>query len=775
MAPVTGRDALCIGEWLADPADDTLIRGSEKIKIEPRMMRLLMRLARDPGQVVSQDQLLESVWAGVVVGSASIYQSISQLRKTLGDLDETPSYIETVARKGYRLIAPVSRPTKPPVAVNDAPLVAPATVTPLRARPARPRTSWALGVVAAAGVAALAWIAWPGRDTPPPGGGRAAIVVLPIVDLTETRDEQPMCDGLTEELSTVLAQIPSLRVVARTSAYAYRNESLDVREIARRLGATHVVEGSLRRAEGMTRVSVQLIDAAQGLQLWSRSFDLDDDNVLRLQSQVAQEVTGSLRIQLTPRANELLSHRLGQNPEAYRLYLTGRHYARKATRQDNRRALELYRKSLELDQDFIPARLELVHALLNQRYYDSRPLHEVSGEVQSHLDRAAALAPDMPELFVARAALSTDLRDRAAAVRDLERALQLNPRSSEATEQLGYIHLTSGEPRQALAHYSVAAEFDPLNSTIHAFRCSALTDLALFAEAEEACERARTLDPDSAWNQQVSSTMAAARGDLLGALRFNEAATRQADDVAPYRANEARWLLELGLATQARSVYAATVSANPDALQSYSLMTVALEATLASEGPKGLRRFIDESGLGGSADPGILFELANISLQAGDAAAAKVYCARALASPRFEPGDLSSGWLARTGKSYALILAGTARAGGDEPEALKRLAELETLLARMEDGGMRRHGIFLLRAQLAAMRGQSDVAIAHLKRAAEFGWRDVRAAESEPYLAALRERQEYRELLDRIRARNDSDAIRWLEGQKARSDGARGA
>src|SRR5690349_12797434 len=108
--PPTNNEPLQIGDWLVDPRDDSLTRGADRAKIEPRTMRLLMRLAQTPGAVVSQEELLESVWTGVVVGTASIYQSMSQLRKVLGDSDDPPRYIETVARKGYRLIAPVAVP-----------------------------------------------------------------------------------------------------------------------------------------------------------------------------------------------------------------------------------------------------------------------------------------------------------------------------------------------------------------------------------------------------------------------------------------------------------------------------------------------------------------------------------------------------------------------------------------------------------------------------------------------------------------------------------------
>src|SRR4051794_20896604 len=126
-----GSEPVKIGEWLADPRDDSLTRDAEKVKIEPRTMRLLMCLARTPGEVVSQDQLLESVWTGVVVGTASIYQSMSQLRKVLGDNEDPPRYIETVARKGYRLVATVTVPQPAPApAPAPAPVAAPESAGP---------------------------------------------------------------------------------------------------------------------------------------------------------------------------------------------------------------------------------------------------------------------------------------------------------------------------------------------------------------------------------------------------------------------------------------------------------------------------------------------------------------------------------------------------------------------------------------------------------------------------------------------------------------------
>ena len=153
------NDPVQIGEWIADPRDDSLARGAERVKLEPRTMRLLMRLAQTPGEVVSQEELLESVWTGVIVGTASVYQSMSQLRKVLGDTDDLPRYIETVARKGYRLVAAVSTPAKPQQPVRPPePEQAASRAPPPAATPARAGARWrlvTLAIVAAVAVMAV--------------------------------------------------------------------------------------------------------------------------------------------------------------------------------------------------------------------------------------------------------------------------------------------------------------------------------------------------------------------------------------------------------------------------------------------------------------------------------------------------------------------------------------------------------------------------------------------------------------------------------------------
>jgi transcriptional activator of cad operon len=271
-----------IGDWLVNPALDTLRRGTETHKLEPRMMRLLLHLANAAGAVVSVDRLLNEVWTGVVVGPASVYQAVSQLRKLVGDVDPDPAYIATVPRKGYRLVAPVRRGAAEAMSLTtDVVSFAPAA------------RRWMAMVLV--GVTLLTFIlAGSSLRRPSPTEWSASIAVLPFIDLTAEKAEQQFCDGLTEELSNRLSQIPTLRVVARTSAFAFRGQE-DVRRIGKALHTDHILEGSVRRSGSHLRVTVQLVDARNGYHLWSVNYDRAADDAINLQEDISRSVAEHLQ------------------------------------------------------------------------------------------------------------------------------------------------------------------------------------------------------------------------------------------------------------------------------------------------------------------------------------------------------------------------------------------------------------------------------------------------------------------------------------------------
>jgi len=763
-------DPLLIGDWLADPRDDSLTRGGERVKVEPRTMRLLMRLALTPGAVVSQDELLESVWSGVVVGPASVYQSMSQLRKVLGDTDDPPRYIETVARKGYRLIARVSPPgssalaPQPLASVPGTGVVAAALVkeeAPRRTR--RRRWVWAAAAVA---VASIAW--WQLYPHRPPLPQKPAIVVLPFTDLTDGHTQQMFCDGLTEETSNWLAQVPSLRVVARSTAFAYRERKQDVRAIGRELQISHVLEGSLRRSGNRMRITVQLIDTNTGYNLWSESYDVDAGDVLTVQEDVARKVAGNLELRITPETHARLDGRRSKPGPAQELFFNARAQAQKIDSSANELAITLYRQALRADPDFALAKVYLAQAIGNRRYLDNQRMEDLLPEILPLLAEAEKTAPQLAELYAVRGNVYTNLRRHELAERDLKRAVEINPNSSDATRMLGRYYLVRGEPREALSYYTIAAALDPRDFGPATYRCIALSDMAQFDEAEKACAQARLLGAGSPWVYSVSSGLEAARGRLDEALRYSAESLERDDDVMEAHAERTSWLRRLGLRQEAEAAFRDAVAADAAAARrSQRLIMLGAALSVENGGAKALKDFVREFGLGSVDSPDLLFELANAWLSAGDYAQARDCVERAMTSKDFNTEDLDSAWLARTGRSYRLIAALAQRTGGETAAAERHLSQLETLLARMSDSGVRTAGLYDLKAQLAVLRGRDDDAIAALRRAIDLGWNSAWMAEHDALYASLRKREDFRGLVAAVHARNARTAAKYQESLRA--------
>jgi TolB-like protein len=631
-----------------------------------------------------------------------------------------------------------------------------------RSRPSARR--WIAASGAAVLLAAGIFFWW--RDRVKPVTLPPSIAVLPFVDLSAGNSEQPLCDGVAEELSNWLAQIPMLQVVARSSAFAFRDRQTDVREIGRQLGTTHVLEGSLRRAGNVTRVSVQLIATRDGYNVWSGSYDTSGKNVIEVQEEVARAVASNLELRLTGAAIANLGERRSSSAQAYTTYLIARYHQQQRTKQDNERAIELYRDAIRLDPGFALAKVGLAYAYLNQRYFNDRPIADVARDARPLLEQAAQQAPRLADLYVVRGALENEMFQREAALRDLEHAESLNPNSRESASELGFYYLVNGQPREALRYYGRAAELDPLDYNLAAQRCTVLADLGQYDGAAAACYRSRSLNPRSFWPYMVSSDLEEARGRLVEALHWNDAALGRSADAQEVYTQRVSLLFSLGLTEQARASYDAAMVAAGNTNASFAFIWAGLVTAYAGGGLEALHARIASQHLADASDPEVLFELASVELLAGEPKAARAFADRALDAPELKPDVLASPWLARVGQSYLLIAAAAHQATGDASGAAQHLAALTALLDRLTAAGMRRHGVYALQAQVAALRGDADGAMRALQRAADQGWRDVWLAEHEPYLASLRPRADFRALLKRLRAENEAN-IRTLTPEAA--------
>jgi transcriptional activator of cad operon len=306
---------LRIGDWCVNPASSQISRDGETARVEVRTMRLLLCLAEHAGKVVSIDDLLNQVWPEVTVSPDSVYQAVASLRRLLGDDPKQPTYIATVPRLGYRMVATVSpwaNETDEPIAQSTAQQGSslssnseqPPPIT-TDAPPPSPRSrvgfAWAAGAaLCLALVGAFLFhnkIANNHHSVPPAIVPRPqkSIAVLPFLDLTEGMKEEEFADGMTEELIDKLSKIPGLQVPAPTASFYFKGKQISVADIAKTLGVAYVLDGSVRKSGVRLRVAARLVRADNGYVVWSETYDRPFDDILMVQDDIAGEVTKALR------------------------------------------------------------------------------------------------------------------------------------------------------------------------------------------------------------------------------------------------------------------------------------------------------------------------------------------------------------------------------------------------------------------------------------------------------------------------------------------------
>jgi transcriptional activator of cad operon len=303
---------LRIGDWCVNPTSGQISRDGETARVEVRTMRLLLCLAEHAGKVVSIDDLLNQVWSDVIVTPDSVYQAVASLRRLLGDDPKQPTYIATVPRLGYQLVATVSpwpdqRPDQS-IAQTPATTQAPWSGPRLKAAfwwAAGAALSLALVVVVAflfafqfRGKAASNHHSASPAIAPQP---QKSIAVLPFLDLTEEMNHGPFADGMTEELIDKLSKVPGLQVPAPTSSFYFQGKKIPIAEIAKTLGVAYILDGSVRKSGARLRVDARLIRADNGYVVWSEIYDRPLDDILMVQDDIAGEVTKALRASIEAR------------------------------------------------------------------------------------------------------------------------------------------------------------------------------------------------------------------------------------------------------------------------------------------------------------------------------------------------------------------------------------------------------------------------------------------------------------------------------------------
>jgi DNA-binding winged helix-turn-helix (wHTH) protein/TolB-like protein len=266
---------LTIGDWCVDPAAGQISRGGEVVRVEARTLRLLLELAEHPGRTVSLDELLDRVWAGVIVTPDSVYQAVAALRRMLGDDPKRPRYIATVPRLGYRLVAPVG-----PADDAGAP--------PAR----RPVPAWVARSVVAASVMAV--VMFIGAQVFVRAAAKAPVAVMPFLDLTDGMDQIELSDDLTEGVIDRLAKNPRLKTPGFRDAFLLRGKHLTPRQAAKALGVDYVLDGSMHSSPKGFRIEARLVRADNGFVIWSQAFEGPRSEAPRYEDAIAAGISGAI-------------------------------------------------------------------------------------------------------------------------------------------------------------------------------------------------------------------------------------------------------------------------------------------------------------------------------------------------------------------------------------------------------------------------------------------------------------------------------------------------
>jgi TolB-like protein/Tfp pilus assembly protein PilF len=348
-----------------------------------------------------------------------------------------------------------------------------------------------------------------------------SIAVLPFVDMSQAKDQEYFSDGLSEELLNLLAQVPQLRVIARTSSFAFKGKEVGVAEIAKTLSVANVLEGSVRKSGDTLRITAQLIRTADSSHLWSETYDRQLTDVFKVQDEIAGAVVAQLKVKLLPTQLVTNPHRT-LSTEAYNQYLLGNQFFNRNAAEGYRLAVTAYEKAVALDPGYAAAYAALASAENLAADYAATAVENAAARqrAEAATNKSIALAPDLADGYAARGWLRSSITwDWSDAQADFEKALALEPGNATIQRRYGLLLGSLGRMNEAIAATRKAIELDPLSSAAWSNLGSMyLTDPNRFPEAREALDRALAINPESSFANFNLATLELLEGHAQEAL-----------------------------------------------------------------------------------------------------------------------------------------------------------------------------------------------------------------------------------------------------------------
>ena len=451
-----------VGPWLVQPGLNTITNNGTTVRLEPKVMEVLVCLANQAGEPITKDELLQAVWRDTFVSDDVLVRSISELRRVFEDDPRQPQFIQTIPKRGYRLLARV-------VPINGTTLAGSVSQPSDDSQTATGKlnllSSWhraaGLGGAVLVLLVALGVGGFRGMLRPASSPAIHSLAVLPLQNLSGDAEQDYFVDGLTEELITELSRLNAMKVISRTSVMRYKKSSKSLPEIARELNVDAILEGSVLRSGDRVRITAQLIQAQTDANLWAETYDRSLGDTLRLQETVATAIAGKIKANLSHGTTEAKAEHV-VNLKAHEAYLrglqqygwegdAGNHLGMEAAeREHHQKALAYFEEAIRIDPQYAPAYVALAGASLD--------VEQAEGYARKALEADIRSADG--HLILAAIALQRDRRWQDAE-REILQALELNPSSAAAHQQYAFFLDAAGRLEEGMKEYQRAQELDP--------------------------------------------------------------------------------------------------------------------------------------------------------------------------------------------------------------------------------------------------------------------------------------------------------------------------
>ena len=501
---VAGR--LRFGVFELDLRSGELRKHGLLVRLQEQPFQVLTMLVENSGEVVTREDLQKKLWPAntFVDFDHGLNKAINKIRDALGDSAESPRFVETVARRGYRFLAEVKGAQGIPVRLE---LGAPSTGTrpnlPLESDTRDnhlPSLAWKI-LVPVLLVLIAAFAIWKVHFRNSPSPSIRSLAVLPLESLSADASQDYFADGMTDELITDLSQISALRVISRTSVMPYKHAGKSLPQIARELDVDAVVEGTVLRSGDRVRITAQLIQASADKHLWAASYEGDVRDTLALQNQVARSIADEIRISLSPQEQAVLKSAKAVNPEAYEAYLKGRYFWNKRTANSLKTAVDYFNQAIAKDPNYAEAYTGLAdtYALLGDWQYAVLTPKEAFPKAKAAAIKALELDSALSEAHNSLAFCFDAFDwDFESAGKEFRRAIELNPGYATAHHWYAWHLSLTGQYDDAIAEMKKAKNLDPLSLIINSDLAELLVIAHFYDESIIQSRKTIGMDPNFA-------------------------------------------------------------------------------------------------------------------------------------------------------------------------------------------------------------------------------------------------------------------------------------